>query len=554
MSKHDQEKVMEEYQGNFNIETLMSVGVHYGHKVKYWNPKMAKYIYAQRSGAHIINLGQTFVCLNKALEKVKEVIKDNGHILFVCTKKQAGEIVKKYAEQCGQYYIHHRWLGGMLTNWKTISASIRTLMHYEELLEKKDAKYTKKELLDISRKKEKLNNVLGGIRKMGGMPDMLFVIDTNVEKLAVLEANKLGIPVVAIVDTNASIEGVDIVIPGNDDSSKAIELYCRLVSEAVLEGIKESLEEDKQEEKKNLEDKNKKVASSKENNKEKSANQEKEMDNTKKVRELREKTGVGILACKKALQETGFDIEKAILYLRKQGMAVASAKSGRETREGIIVSKINNGLGVMIELNSETDFVAKNKKFHELGFSIVEEALKTPDLEKLSTLKESEIANAISVIGENIKLSSVNEIKGEHIFSYIHAPYAENVGKIGVLVSLKAKGIDDTVLSELGNNIAMHIAASSPKSLNVDELDPKLVEREREIFSEQATKDGKSNEIIEKMVEGRIKKFYKEVVLEEQPFVLDGKTPVKDIVANCAKENKGEIKLCAFIRCAVGDK
>jgi small subunit ribosomal protein S2 len=226
---------------NFTMRDLLEAGVHYGHRKNFWNPKMSKYIYGARNGIHIMDLGQTAPMLRAALDVLKDVASRNGRILFVGTKKQASEIVAAEATRCGQYFVNHRWLGGMLTNWSTVSASIKTMQKYEELLSNPEVSLTKKEKLDIDRKRIKLDAVLGGIRNMGGKPDLLFVIDTNLEKLAITEAKKLGIPIVAVVDTNSNPDNIDYIIPGNDDARKAIELYARLASDAVLGGIQESL-------------------------------------------------------------------------------------------------------------------------------------------------------------------------------------------------------------------------------------------------------------------------------------------------------------------------
>lgn len=235
----------------FTIQELIEAGVHYGHKTMRWNPKMAPYIYGERNSIHIIDLQKTAPLLKRALAVIYEVAKDNGRILFVGTKIQASDIIESAAIRSGQYYINHRWLGGMLTNFGTVSKSIKTMIDMEQKLSDQEAadldpelqtvRLTKKERLDLSRKVEKLRKSLGGIREMGGRPDLLFVIDTNKENLAITEANKLGIPVVAVIDSNSNPDGVDYPIPGNDDAIRSINLYCDLVSEAILAGMKESL-------------------------------------------------------------------------------------------------------------------------------------------------------------------------------------------------------------------------------------------------------------------------------------------------------------------------
>jgi small subunit ribosomal protein S2 len=229
------------YKPNFSIKSLLEVGAHFGHKKNLWNPEMGKYIYGVKNKIHIIDLQQTAHHLYNTLQVVFSIASKNGRILFVNTKKQSTDVVKSAATKCGQYYVNHRWLGGMLTNWSTVSSSIKTLKKYEEVLESEEGKYTKKELLNFSRKKEKLEKAIGGIRNLGGLPDILFIIDVKTHATAVHEANKLNIPVIAIVDTNSSPKGVDFVIPGNDDSRKSIELYCNLVADAILAGIENSL-------------------------------------------------------------------------------------------------------------------------------------------------------------------------------------------------------------------------------------------------------------------------------------------------------------------------
>jgi len=224
-----------------DMRELIEAGVHFGHKTKRWNPRMAPYLYGVRNDIHIIDLGKTVPMLHGALNAVRDVVAQNGRILFVGTKRQTVEPIAEAAKRCGQYYINVRWLGGLLTNWNTIQVSIKTLRKLEEQLSTPNQGFTKKELLSMSRSRDKLEASLGGIKDMGGRPDMLFIIDTNKEDLAVKEAQKLGIPIVAIIDSNSSYEGIDYPVPGNDDSTRAIRLYCRLISDAVLDGIQKSV-------------------------------------------------------------------------------------------------------------------------------------------------------------------------------------------------------------------------------------------------------------------------------------------------------------------------
>jgi len=221
----------------FTLRQLLEAGVHFGHQTQRWNPRMQEFIYGDRNGIHILDLTQTVPMLDAALNAVREVVAKGGRILFVGTKRQAQRSVADAAERCAQYYMNHRWLGGTLTNWKTVSQSINRLKAIDEQMVDGGDGLTKRERLSIERDRRKLDASLGGIREMGGLPDLLFVIDVNKEDLAIAEANKLGIPVVAVVDSNCSPAGIDYIIPGNDDAARAISLYCDLVSRAALDGM-----------------------------------------------------------------------------------------------------------------------------------------------------------------------------------------------------------------------------------------------------------------------------------------------------------------------------
>ncbi|HQT68442.1 MAG: 30S ribosomal protein S2 [Rhodospirillales bacterium 20-60-12] len=220
-----------------SLRQLLESGVHFGHNTRRWNPRMAPFLFGVRNQVHIIDLQQTVPLLERALREVRNITAAGGRVLFVGTKRAAAEHVAEAATRCGQYYVNHRWLGGMLTNWKTITGSIKRLRQMEELLNGDTAGLTKKEVLNLTRDREKLERALGGIKDMGGLPDILFIIDTNKEKLAVEEATKLGIPVVAVLDSNSDPAGVTFPIPGNDDAIRAITLYCDLIAGAVLDGI-----------------------------------------------------------------------------------------------------------------------------------------------------------------------------------------------------------------------------------------------------------------------------------------------------------------------------
>jgi small subunit ribosomal protein S2 len=227
---------------DFSMRQLLEAGCHFGHQTHRWNPKMKDFIFGERSNIHIIDLSQTVPLLHQALVKVRETAAKGGRVLFVGTKRQASEPLAQAASRCAQYYMNQRWLGGTLTNWRTISNSIARLRELEAMFESEGglAGLTKKEQLMLTREREKLDRSLGGIKDMGGTPDLMFVIDTNKEGIAIQEAKKLGIPVIAVVDTNCDPDPIDFPIPGNDDASRAIALYCDLIADAVLDGMADS--------------------------------------------------------------------------------------------------------------------------------------------------------------------------------------------------------------------------------------------------------------------------------------------------------------------------
>ncbi len=229
----------------YTMRQLLEAGVHFGHTTRRWNPKMSPYIFGIRNGIHIIDLEQTVPLLHQALVTVREVVAGGGRVLFVGTKRQASDIIMEAAKRCGQYYVNHRWLGGMLTNWKTISKSIKRLRDLDDQLSEANAEeitgLTKKELLKLNRERDKLERALGGIKDMGDLPNILVVVDTNKEHIAVAEATKLSIPVIGVIDSNSDPEGITYPIPGNDDAIRAISTYCNLMADAVLDGIQQEL-------------------------------------------------------------------------------------------------------------------------------------------------------------------------------------------------------------------------------------------------------------------------------------------------------------------------
>ncbi|KMS59908.1 30S ribosomal protein S2 [Novosphingobium barchaimii LL02] len=223
------------------MSQLIEAGAHFGHQTHRWNPRMKPYIFGARNGIHIIDLSQTVPLFARALDFVQSTVQAGGKVLFVGTKRQAQEPIAQAARACGQHFVNHRWLGGMLTNWKTISGSIKRFKALEEQLAGDTAGLTKKEVLQLTRERDKLEASLGGIRDMGGIPDVMFVIDANKEELAIKEANVLGIPVIAVLDTNVNPQGISFPIPGNDDASRAVRLYCEAIAKAATKGGREAV-------------------------------------------------------------------------------------------------------------------------------------------------------------------------------------------------------------------------------------------------------------------------------------------------------------------------
>jgi elongation factor Ts len=280
------------------------------------------------------------------------------------------------------------------------------------------------------------------------------------------------------------------------------------------------------------------------------------------VKELREKSGAGMMDCKKALSETDGDMEAAIDWLRTKGLATAAKKSGRVASEGLVAFAVDGTRGALIELNAETDFVARNTEFQEFASTLATLALAADDIEALGGVDypdtgrnvSEELTHKIATIGENMSLRRIESVSvgSGSVVSYMHNSTAPGLGRIGVLVALESSA-DTAVLEELGKQIAMHIAATSPASLSVDDLDPESVQRERDVLIEQAKASGKPQEIAEKMVEGRMKKYYQEVVLLEQTSVIDGETQIAGVVANAAKSAGTDIELTAFARFNLGE-
>ncbi len=619
-----------------SLKQFVEAGVHFGHQTRRWNPKMEKFIYGSKHGIHIIDLRQTLHHLKKAYEYTRAISEEGKTVLFVGTKDQAKTIIQEEAERSGSFFITDRWLGGLLTNFETVRQSVAKIKQYEEMAGP-DGNYEgilKKEALRIERKRQKLEMSLGGVKDMRDLPSAIFLVDCKKEHIAVKEARKLSIPIIAIVDTNCDPDGIAMPIPGNDDAPRAIRLFANVISTAILEGkaIREQriqelqanqpesdtkpekayaadtpaefVKDEKETEKasgkgkgasfsvssKKSEQKSSSTEDSKpahestkttatpvkeeaqkvtpttesttENLSEKSETQseEKAMGNSTKitaslVKELREITGVGMMECKKALVETNGDIEAAKEHLRKTGQAKALKKSSRETKEGGIGMFITEDKksGGLIKLACETDFVAQNETFQSLLSQLAQQANANGSdnfLEQTSVGGGESIQEvlhrAVAELGENVQFVDAKQMSTE---SGVVGGYVHTNGKVGVLLRLDTDGEGDiSALTALAKDIAMHIAATQAEAVREDEIDPAVIEKEKEIFTSQARESGKPDNIIEKMIEGRMKKFIKEVCVLTQPFVKNPDQTIDALLKEKGKELGVAITLNAFAK------
>ena len=468
--------------------------------------------------------------------------------MVVSTKKQASEQVSDLAKETGQYYVNYRWLGGMLTNWNTIQNSIKRLKKLDDQLSKENLGFTKKEILKFGKEKEKLQRSLGGISEMKKTPDLIFIIDTNIESLAVAEAKKLGIPIIAVLDTNSDPTGIDFPIPGNDDARRSINLYCELLkstikdAEKFIKGSEDKAQDNRQHQKQN-------------NFKLKSMSNKDFLDNIK----LREMTGVGFKDCKIALDENKGDIEKSVEFLRKKGIAKASKKMSRTASEGLALVKEKEGQISLIEINSETDFVAKNQDFINFCKELSEINFKNKsDLNKISNAKMSNgvlvkdnLVNLIAKIGEKITIRRANFFDNSNGFNffYVHSAMEKGIGKI--ISIIKLDGITKGKNEDVGVKLAMHIAASNPLAIDKDKIDQKIIDKELEIIKAEIANSGKSPDMAEKISKGKISKFLNDNSLLSQIWIMDPKKKVSDIL----KENSSDkpLKVLDFVRYKVGE-
>ena len=507
-----------------SIEELLKSGAHFGHLTRRWNPKMKDFIFMQRNNIHIIDLKKTQHYLQDALDEIQKL------------------------SRAGMPFVTHRWLGGMLTNFSTVRKSISRMEEIERM--KTDGtmeELTKKEGLMLAREQEKLENTLGGIANLGRLPGAIFVVDILKEHLAVNEAIKLHIPVIAMVDTNSDPDVPDFIIPCNDDSARTIQLVSSQIADAIIEGAaeREAHQEDEVMESAASEAKEDneapEVKTKLRSRKKKSGDAKKKADEptvepveadakeAADVKKLRDMTGAGMMDCKKALSETDGDFEAAVELLRKKGQKVADKRADRDAKEGLILSRVSEDAkkAVAIEVNCETDFVARNEDFQAQADGFLNAAYEG-DIDNIDDLLKAEVdGKAISdhlqemvgKIGEKIEISNCILVTTEgSIIDYIHAG-----NQLGVLAEF-----DGTVENEdVARDVAMQVAAMNPLAVTRDEVDATTVEKELEIAKEQLINEGKPAEIAEKAAQGKLRRFYEERVLLEQKFVKDNGITVK---------------------------
>ena len=662
---------------DYSMRQLLEAGVHFGHQSHRWNPKMGHFIFGARNNIHIIDLAQTVPLLHRALEAVSDTVAKGGRILFVGTKRQAQDAVAEAAKKSAQYYVNSRWLGGTLTNWKTISESIKRLRKLEEMLGSGEAQaYTKKERLTLTRERDKLDRALGGIKDMGGLPDLVFVIDTNKEDIAIKEARRLNIPVAAVVDTNCDPDGITFVVPGNDDAGRAITLYCDLIAKAAIDGISRAqgdlgidigaaerpIVEDMPRRgeptgsaSKPCRDRAASPTTSRNcpacrrrsrrsstisafsiigrspasvrrrptmsekkwacraastagsptprNSAPSSrhalgvrarsgrsgrvprpiasvlpgtlpgqgiefvvadANRIPTMANisAQMVKELRDKTGAGMMDCKAALADTQGDMEGAVDWLRKKGLAKAAKKAGRVAAEGLIGVAVAGTKGVVVEVNSETDFVARNEQFQGLVRMIADIALDVgTDIEKIKAAKvggvtaNDAINSAIATIGENMTLRRAAQVVGRRRRDRDLCPQCgdrrarqdrrdRRAGIVGP--GRRAGGARAS-----GRDACGGVQSRRPSTLPGST--PQVVAREKDILADKFRAQGKPEAMIAKIVEFGLKTFYKEACLLDQPYIHDPDKTVAQALKEAEGKVGGPIKVAGFVRYALGE-
>lgn len=596
------------------MKSLLEAGVHFGHQTRRWDPRMTRFIFSERNGIHIIDLQKTLVEIKKAYEAIRNVVLKGKPVLFVGTKKQARASIQKEAERCNQFYVNNRWLGGMLTNFSTIRKSVARLKKIERM--ESDGTFdliTKKERLGLLKEKEKLEKNLKGIKDMENLPGILFVIDSKKEAIAVAEANKLKIPVVAVVDTNCNPDLVDYPIPGNDDAIRAINLFCSIIATACIDAdnqvasnifseeeepidlnekilenvdninkdkelfeeeeeemiIKEKVEKVKDEESQkdtNLEqnvncknnkkskDQNIEVKDKIDENKKNNNNSkgDKSMNiSAETVKKLRDITGAGMMECKKALVDAQGNMDDAIRILKEKGLADAKKRADRETKEGGVFIKQEKNDIALIQIGSETDFVSNSKVFKDGAEKILNKVIESKNEDPKDYTDF--VQEIISQTKENVELKVIKFIQtkdNEFSSTYIHGN--NKIGVVTIFEIDKPELKESEEVKEFGLNIAMHIAASSPFYIEEKDIPEKEKEEQKAIFIKQMAGTDKPANVIENIVKGKLSKYFSEICLSEQRYVKDDKLTINKYIEEFSKTIGAKIKIVKFFRYMIG--
>ena len=571
-----------------SVRSLIDAGVHFGHQTKRWNPKMRPFIYGARNGVHIVDLDQTARHFKRAYDFLVETVGKGGHVLFVGTKRQAQEIVIEEAVRSQMFFVTNRWLGGTLTNFRTVKGGLDRLRSLERM--KEDGTYDqlpKKEVSQLEKERERFEKYVGGLKNMGALPHAMFVIDPHQEVIAVSEAKKLGIPVVAITDTNCDPDLVDYIIPGNDDAIRSIKLITSRVADACVEGLsrRKDVGRDaggdagggsrgpKVEVERATRGRGGRRPSNDEAppqslfvqlHREESRRRVMADITASMVKELRERTQAGMSDCKAALVEAEGDMEKAVDVILKKGLAKSAKRAGAAATEGEVRAAIaaNGKYAVVVEVNSQTDFVARNDDFQKFVGNVVEVAMSTPAGEDLGarpypgsdkTLEATRQAVA-GTIGENIQVRrwARFDLDGAGLLaSYVHMG-----GKIGVLLEVGTETPDlaaHPAVKAFADDVAMQIAAMSPQWVEKSNVPADAVAKQAEIFAAQLKDEGKPEAAWPKIIEGKKAKWFTEVCLLDQESCVTPGSSIDKLRAEVAKTAGGMVTIRRFARFERGE-
>ena len=541
------------------MRELLEAGVHFGHQTRRWNPKMRRFIFTERGGIYIIDLQQTAQLVEEAYEFVKSLAARGGSVLFVGTKKQAQDAVEEQAKRVGMPYVNHRWLGGLLTNWRTISDRIDRLHDLRRLRDDSQLELLPpKERIAMLAELEKLEANLGGVADMKRQPDAMFVLDLRKEALAVREGRRLGMPIIALVDTNCDPDEAEYVIPGNDDAIRSCSLITRVIADAIAEGKQkvgptemaaqpeapepppepEAPAEETVEPVEARESATEQIPSGPisagcdgRHSHGRDGGELMAAISATLVKELRDKTGAGMMDCKRALEDTHGDLDAAVTLLREKGMASAAKRAGRETSEGKVGYRLadDGSRGTMVAVGCETEPVSNNEEFLAYAKDVLD-AVDTRGAGAEAELEDARVQLS-GKLGENIAVvgtARFERVDGGAIAAYAHPP----ANKIGVLVQLR--GGD----AELGRKVAMHIAASpSIQWIGRDDVPAETVGSEREIYANSDEVQSKPEQAREKIVEGMLnKRFFAQTVLTDQEWIHDGSKTVGQALQEAGAE------------------